>query len=271
MDAFSDLLSGTASLRLPEVRFRDILDILIVAVLIYNIIMWFKTTRAWSLSKGLIVVLLTFAVANYFGFYTVKWIITNSINAGIIALIVLFQPEIRRALEGIGKNKIPSIFAEPPPSFDFNEITDAVFDLAKSSIGALILVERDVGLGDHEKTGVALDAIISKQLIVNIFKDKTPLHDGAVIIKGSRIAAAACILPLTQSKLSSDLGTRHRAAVGVSEVSDADCIVVSEETGKVSLARAGKLRKSITRQELHSILERPKPEKTAFWKEYGKA
>ena len=269
MDSFTDLLTGFAPLRLPEIRFLDVIDVLIVAILIYNIIIWIKSTRAWSLSKGLIFVLISFALANFFGFNTVKWIILNSINAGIIAIIVLFQPEIRRALEGIGKNKI-SFFSDEPRSESTDIIINAVFELARSKIGALILIERDVGLGDHEKTGVALDAIVSRQLIINIFKDKTPLHDGAVIIRQSRVAAAACILPLCQSELSYDLGTRHRAAVGVSEVSDADCIVVSEETGSVSCAKAGKLYKNLSQQELYEMLEHAKSEKTAFWKNYEK-
>jgi diadenylate cyclase len=255
--------------RVPEIRIQDVIDILIVSWLIYKVMMWIKSTRAWSLSKGVILVLLVFVVANYFGFYTIKWIITNSISAGIIALIVLFQPEIRKALEGIGKNKLVDFFTGEDGDIDIAniEVIRAAFEMSRLRMGALILIERSVALGDHENTGISIDALVSTQLLINIFEDKTPLHDGAVIIRESRIAAAACILPLTQSEIGHELGTRHRAAVGASEVSDADIIVVSEETGAVSLAKSGRLYKNLSEQELAEMLEKPKTDKPkAFWK-----
>jgi len=268
MDALRDIISGVLTFRIPEVRPQDIIDILIISWLIYKVMMWIKTTRAWSLSKGLILVFFVFVAANYFELYTVKWLITNGISAGIIALIVLFQPEIRRALEGIGKNRLIPAFATNDSGLGFvnREVLNAAFTMSGVKTGALIIIERDVGLGDHEKTGISLDALVSSELLVNIFEDKTPLHDGAVIIRGDRIAAAACILPLTQSEIGHNLGTRHRAAVGVSEVSDADIIVVSEESGGVSLAKEGKLYKNLSESALAERLEKPKPEiKNRFW------
>jgi len=269
VDTLRDILSGVLTFRVPEIRIQDIIDILIISWLIYKVMMWIKSTRAWSLSKGVIVILLVYVVANYFGFHTIKWIITNGISAGIIALIVLFQPELRKALEGIGKNRLTSFFVEEETDFDFvnTEVVTAAFEMSRVKMGALILIERSVALGDHEKTGISLDALVSSQLLVNIFKDKTPLHDGAAIIKNSRIAAAACILPLTQSEIGHELGTRHRAAVGASEVSDADIIIVSEETGAVSLAKSGKLYKNLSEQDLSEMLEKPKSDKPrAFWR-----
>lgn len=269
MDALKDILSGVLTFRIPEIRVWDIIDIIVVAWLIYKIMMWIRSTRAWSLSKGIIFILIAFLIANNFGIYTVQWIIMNSVSAGIIALIVLFQPEIRKALEGIGSNKlIPSFgYENGESSTVIKEIVTAAFDMARQKTGALILIERNVGLGDHEKTGIPIDAIVSRQLLINIFEDKTPLHDGAVIIRGSRIVAATCILPLTQSEIGHDLGTRHRAAVGASEVSDADIIVVSEETGAVSLARASKLYKKLSEAAILEMLEKPKSDKKkAFWK-----
>jgi diadenylate cyclase len=271
MDALRDIFTGVLTFRIPEIRIQDVIDILIVAWLIYRVMMWIKSTRAWSLSKGVVFVLVTFLLSNYFGFYTLTWLITNGASAGIIALIVLFQPEIRRALEDIGKNKLLSVIALTGDDEDADDITnqiaDAVFDMAKVKTGALILIERKVGLGDHEKTGIKMDALFSEQLLKNIFEDKTPLHDGAVVIRGRRIAAAACILPLTQSEIGHDLGTRHRAAVGASEVSDADIIVVSEETGAVSLARQGRLYRRQSKEQILKLLEQPKHEKKkVFWK-----
>ena len=273
MDSIREILSGTLTFRMPEMRPQDIIDIIIVAWLIYKVLMWIKSTRAWSLSKGLILVLLFFIAANYFGLYTVRWIITNGLSAGLIALIVLFQPEIRRALEGIGKNRWSALISDNDTSFDYvnTEVARAAFNMARVRTGALILIERHVGLGDHEKTGISLDALVSSQLLISIFKDKTPLHDGAVIIKESRIAAAACILPLTNNEIDKELGTRHRAAIGASEVSDADIIVVSEETGNVSFAKSGKLYKNLSQQELTEMLEQAnKQQVRVFWKGWVK-
>lgn len=270
MEALKDILTGVLTFRIPEIRIWDIIDIIVVSWLIYNVMMWIRSTRAWSLSKGIILILIAFLIANNFGIYTVQWIIMNSVSAGIIALIVLFQPEIRKALEGIGSNKlIPSFGGYESDESDTvtKEIVAAAFDMARQKTGALILIEQNVGLGDHEKTGIAIDGLVSRQLLKNIFVDKTPLHDGAVVIRGSRIVAATCILPLTQSEIGHDLGTRHRAAVGASEVSDADIIVVSEETGGVSLARASKLYKNLSEAEILEMLAKPKSDKKkAFWK-----
>lgn len=269
MDYFKDILSGVLTFRIPEIRIQDIIDILIVSWLIYKIMMWIRRTRAWSISKGVVFILLAFLAANYFGLYTVKWIIINSISMGITAIIVLFQPEIRKVLEGIGSNKLIPYFGveEEDDNSALNEIVTAVYEMSRQKTGALILIERNVGLADHEKTGIPIDALVTSQLLINIFEDKTPLHDGAVIIRNSRIIAATCILPLTQSEIGHELGTRHRAALGASEVSDADVIVVSEETGAVSLARASKLYRNLPEKKLLEMLEKSKSDKKkAFWR-----
>jgi len=238
---------------------RDIIDILIVAYFIYKIILWIKETRAWSLFKGVILVLIISALSFMIGFTTIKWIVKTTINVGILALIILFQPELRKALEQLGKGRLamPFLMDSATGSIDQNtvdEIIKAVYAMAKVRTGALILVEREVKLGDLEQTGIRVDAYVTSALLINIFEDKTPLHDGAVIIRNNRIAAASCILPLTASEIGKELGTRHRAAVGASEVSDTYAIVVSEETGNVSLASGGTLVKNLSPEDLRRRL-----------------
>ncbi len=232
-----------AWISIPKIKLPDILEIAIIAFVIYHLINWFKTTRAWSLFKGIGVLMLLWMLAKILEFDAIIWIFGNTIDVGIIALVIVFQPEFRRALEQLGQNSIMSPLFETKDKTErfsdktIDEIVSATFDLAKTKTGALIVIEKDIPLNEFEKSGIALDAVISSQLIMNIFEINTPLHDGAVIVRGNRIVAATSYLPLSEDTgISKDLGTRHRAALGISESSDSLTIVVSEETGKVSVA-----------------------------------
>ena len=249
-----------STLAVSQIRVTDIIDIFIVAYLVYKVMVWIRETRAWSLFKGIAVIFAVSTLASYMQLNTITWIINNTLAVGITAVIVIFQPELRKALEQLGNRKIfPTLFAsvEEDAQSSLNgieEIIIAAFKMSKVKTGALIVIEQEVALGDLEQTGIPIDAIVSSQLLINIFENKTPLHDGAVVIRKSRIAAATCILPLTQSEIGLDLGTRHRAAVGCSEVSDAYVLVVSEETGAVSIARSGKLHKNLSEEKARKIL-----------------
>jgi len=244
-----------AWLSLPKIRITDILEILIIAFAIYHVINWVKQTRAWMIVKGLIMLLIIWLIASILNLNVILWIFFKSINVGIIAVIIVFQPEFRKALEKLGENNFVTPFFNFNDSKDKNErfsdqtvagIVKATFELAKTKTGALIVIEKDVLLNEFEKTGIAIDSLISSQLLINIFEHNTPLHDGAVILRGNRIVAATCYLPLSDNMhLSKDLGTRHRAGIGISEVSDSLTIIVSEETGKVSIATAGSLIRNV--------------------------
>lgn len=253
------------TLRIPSVRITDVIDILLVAGLIYIVIHWIKETRAWTLFRGLVIIMLVSLLSYYLHFYTLTWIIEKTLSVGVIAVIIIFQPELRKALEQIGTGAMTSMsgILQTPTSNGkittetANEIYKACVNLSAERTGALIVIEQHVPMGDISKnSGVVIDGEVTAQLLQNIFVNKTPLHDGAVIIRNNKIAAASCILPVTQKEIGQELGTRHRAAVGGSEDSDAYFIVVSEETGKISVAREGKLKKAITPQELKSILEK---------------
>ena len=254
-----------STLSIPSVHITDIIDIIIVAIVIYTVIHWIKETRAWSLFRGLMVIALFSLLSYNLHFYTITWIIERTFSVGVIAVIIIFQPELRKALEQIGASGFSSVtgLLQTKSSDDRLSPQDAN-EIAEVKTGALIVIERNVSMGDIvSASGVAVDAVISSQLLINIFEDKTPLHDGAVIIRDNRVAAASCILPVTQSEIGQELGTRHRAAVGASEVSDAFIIVVSEETGKISIARDGKLEKAVSeavfRQELLNLCEKTAP------------
>ncbi|MBO7336267.1 MAG: diadenylate cyclase CdaA [Lachnospiraceae bacterium] len=235
---------------MPKFSFLDFIEILIIAWLIYYVAKWIKNTRAWVIVKGLLVIALFWILAEVLHFDVILWILEKTIGVGITAIIILFQPELRKALENLGQRKIvPFAFLGDPRSGrdQFNEKTvdeliKGCFDLAKTRTGALIVIEQEVPLTEYEETGIEVDGVVSAALLINIFEKNTPLHDGAVTVRGNRVTAATCYLPLSDNmKLSKDLGTRHRAAVGVSEVTDAFVIIVSEETGKVSVARNGAL------------------------------
>ncbi len=263
-----------STLSIPSFRITDIIDIILVALLIYIVMIWIKETRAWSLFKGIAVIIVVSIVSYQMHFYTISWIIEKTLSVGIIALIVLFQPEFRKGLEQIGKgNIVTNIFNNDEEGKilkkTMQEIVTAVYKMAKVKTGALIIIEQDVPLGDFEKTGIPIDAIVSSQLLINIFENKTPLHDGAVIIRNNRVSAATCILPLTQMEIGLDLGTRHRAAVGASEESDAYIIVVSEETGLVSVAYGGKLYRNLSESDLIKMISKgskPTSKGIKLWK-----
>lgn len=240
---------------LPEISVIDVLEILLIAFAIYHISIWVKNTRAWTLVKGIIVLFLCYVLAYLLDMHVIVWIFDKTLAIGITALMIVFQPELRRALEQLGQKKIVSSIIpfedQREKNIRFsdrsvNELVKATVELAKEKTGALIILEKDINLSEYERTGINLDSVISSQLLINIFEHNTPLHDGAVIIRGDRIVAATCYLPLSDNMgLSKELGTRHRAAVGISEVSDSMTIIVSEETGMISVAIGGKLLRNI--------------------------
>ena len=247
-----------------QIRRTDIVEVIILSFLIYQVMAWIKKTRAWSLLKGFAVLLIFIFLAWRFQLNTILWLARNVFSLGITALVIVFQPELRRALEQLGqKNLINSVFSFDSSKEDsarfsdktVNELVKAVFEMAKVKTGALIVLERNTPLNEYERTGITLDSILSSQLWINIFEHNTPLHDGAVIVRENRIVSATCYLPLSDNLfLSKELGTRHRAAVGISEVTDSVTIVVSEETGKVSVAAGGELQRDLTQEELRGQL-----------------
>ena len=240
---------------LPKVSVIDVLEIVILAFVIYHVALWIKNTRAWTLLKGIIVLLACYVIAYILGMNVIVWIFERTISIGITALMIVFQPELRRALEELGQKNIVSTLIpfddtrnqnERFSERSINEIVKATVEMAKVKTGALIIIEKDIDLSGYERTGIELDSTISSQLLINIFEHNTPLHDGAVIIRGDRIVSATCYLPLSDNMgLSKELGTRHRAGVGISEVTDSLTIIVSEETGRISVAVGGKLLRNI--------------------------
>ena len=242
-------------LSLPKISLIDILEICILAFSFYHIIFWVKRTRAWSLLKGIVFLVFVYLIAYFLNMTIILWIFNKMVALGITVLAIVFQPELRKALEELGRRNFFSSLISFEDSRDIslrfsdesvNEIVRATIELAKAKTGALIIMEREINLAEYERTGIMIDSKISSQLLVNIFEHNTPLHDGAVIIRNDRITAATCYLPLSDNLgLSKELGTRHRAGVGISEVSDSMTIIVSEETGKISLAIHGKLIRNV--------------------------
>ncbi len=239
------------------VRIQDCLDILIVAYIIYKGIGLLRETRAMQLIKGILVLLIIFQLSSWFQLSVLNYLLLNTLQFGVIAMLVVFQPELRRALEKVGRSKFGEIIKMDNPNSPeaitqtVEKIADCVSTLSKNRIGALIVIERKTKVGDIVRTGVTIDSEISAELLVNIFIPNTPLHDGAVVLRENRIVAAACFLPLTQNQeLNVELGTRHRAALGMSETSDAVIVVVSEETGKISIALEGSLTRNLTVESL---------------------
>ena len=238
---------------------RNLLDIIIVAVVIYQVLKMFMHTRANSVIKGIAIVLLFTWVSELLNLNALNWLLQQVLGAGVILVIVLFQPELRRALEQIGRKRYWSSLIvnrqQRKSQGLVDELVSALTDLSRKRIGALIVIERRTGLNDLIETGTRLDAEISAALVENIFEPNTPLHDGAVIIRDDRIVAAACILQLTDdNSLSRELGTRHRAAIGASETTDAVALIVSEETGIISTARDGKLSRHLDKKALTTLL-----------------
>ena len=252
-------------LYIPRITWTDIIEIVIIAFVIYNVMVWIKNTKAWVLLKGIIIVVIFALIAYILNLKTILWIAGKTISVGIIALVIIFQPELRRALEQLGRKKILfGLFrfndgrekGERFSSKTAEEIVRACFDMGAAYTGALIVIEQDMVLEEYEKTGIAVDGLVTSQLLINIFEHNTPLHDGAVIIRGDRVVAATCYLPLSDNNnLNKALGTRHRAGVGISEVTDSMTIIVSEETGRVSVAVGGELIHDIDADSLKNKLE----------------
>ena len=249
----------------PQIRVVDAVEILIITFLFYQIILWIKNTKAWMLLRGILVVALFILVAAVFKMYTILWIAQNSLPVMATAVVIIFQPELRRALEKLGEKQfVPNMVALDKRGKDnvrfsqktIDGIVEASFAMGAVKTGALIVVEQAIMLTEYESTGIALDCIVSPQVLINIFEHNTPLHDGAIIVRGDRIVSATCYLPLSDNMgISKEMGTRHRAAVGMSEVSDALIVTLSEETGYVSVAMGGQLVRIVTPEYLKKRLE----------------
>ena len=269
--------------RVSGIRWTDIVEMIILSFLLYQILVWIKNTRAWSLLKGILVIAVFILIAAQFEMTTILWIVENMFGVAVTAVIVILQPELRKAVEELGrKNIITSIvpfeLGKNPGEGRFsdrtiNEITKACVEMGKVKTGALIVVQQNQPLEEYERTGIDVDGIVTSQLLINIFEHNTPLHDGAVIIRGNRVTSATCYLPLSDNMaLSKDLGTRHRAGVGISEATDSLTVIVSEETGKISVAYEGNLSRGLSGEELKEKLKaiQNKPEeesrKRILWK-----
>lgn len=254
--------------RMTSIRIADIAEIIIIAFLLYHILIWIKDTKAWSLLKGILVIAVFVMLAYYFEMNTILWIVNNLFSVALVAIVIILQPELRKAIEEIGKKKYFSSIIIPFADITrggmtegrfsdktINEITRACVEMGRAKTGALIVIEQNESLAEYERTGIDVDAIVTNQLLINIFEHNTPLHDGAVIVRGNRITSATCYLPLSDNmKLSKDLGTRHRAGVGISENTDSMTVIVSEETGKISVAYEGKLTRNLDSETLKEQL-----------------
>ena len=280
------LTNYTDVLHIPAVGWTDIVEILIIAVLVYYTILWVKNTRAYSLLKGFLFIIAFVVLAALFNMTTILWIVQNVTSIAVIALIVILQPELRTAMEELGqKNIFAALFREGSRGGDglfsdktISEIVRACVAMARVKTGALIVIRQNTPLREWERTGIDLDAVVSSQLLINIFEKNTPLHDGAVIVRGNRVTSATCYLPLSDNMaLSKDLGTRHRAGVGISEATDSMTVIVSEETGKISVAYGGNLDRNLSgdalKEKLKAIQNKPEEEtkKRILWKGRSKS
>jgi diadenylate cyclase len=271
---------------ISSITVTNIVEILILAFLVYKILLWIKNTKAWTLLKGILILIGCVMVVYILQMDTLIYIVNRVFDIAIIAAVIIFQPELRRALEQLGEKQI---FAAVLPIKDMNrdvterfsdktvnEIVKASMEMGKVKTGALIVIEQNLRLDEYERTGIVLDSVVTSQLLINIFEHNTPLHDGAVVIRGNRITAATCYLPLSDNMmLSKELGTRHRAGVGISEVTDSLTVIVSEETGSVSVAYKGELQRNITADVLKERLvmlqnKSVAPKKFQFWKGWNK-
>lgn len=249
---------------LPPFSFTNILEIVIIAVFVYECLVWIKNTRAWVLLRGIVVIVLFALVAAILHLSTILWLLEKASTAAILCVVIIFQPELRKALEQLGSR---SFIAEIMPLDEanaaatgsiVNELVRATFEMAKKKTGALIVIQQTQSLKDIEATGIQINGLVTSQLLINIFEKNTPLHDGAVVIVGDRVTAATCYLPLSDNMvISKDFGTRHRAALGISEITDSITIVVSEETGRVSVAENGKLIRIPDAEALRAQLPSP--------------
>jgi len=258
---------------------KDIIDILIVSYIIYKVLNMVRGTRAIQLLKGILVLVLIWALSTLLDLYTLKWLMNQMFTFGVLAIFIIFQPELRRGLEQLGRGRFFGRSAENDEETSklIGEVIKAVNHLARRKIGALIVFERETGLNEYTESGIPMRSVVSSELLINIFIPNTPLHDGALIMQGNQIAAAACYLPLSENPfISKELGTRHRAAIGISEVADSVSVVVSEETGQISLAINGQIVRDIKEEslisKLHEELSAKSPLKersSAFWKRKG--
>ena len=249
-----------SDLHMPTIHWTDVVEVFILTFLSYEILVWIKNTRAWALLKGVLVIAIFVLIAALFRMNTIVWIVTNVFNIAAIAIVVMLQPELRKAMEELGQKKLfVSIFPLDSSKSEegrfsdrtINEIVKASVEMGKAKTGALIVIEQEQPLGEFERTGIDVDAIVSSQLLINIFEHNTPLHDGAVIVRGNRVVSATCYLPLSDNMaLSKELGTRHRAGVGISEVTDSLTVIVSEENGKISVAYNGQLERGLDAERL---------------------
>ena len=247
---FENIVSG--------VGVTDILDIMIVTFIIYKLLDFIRETRAEQLAKGLLVLVVATLLSKVLQLYTLHWILSGVMTVGLIAVVVIFQPELRRGLEYLGRSKFSNVLSEvdkEEAKYMVGQLVEAIDSMSVSRTGALIVIEREISLSDIVETGTVIDAVISAQMVGNIFYEGAPLHDGALIIRGNRLYAAGCVLPLTQNKnLNKELGTRHRAGIGITENSDALVIIVSEETGIISVAQNGKLTRFLDVKKIEKSL-----------------
>lgn len=267
--------SNSEKFSMPSVTWTDFIEILVIAFLVYEIMLWIKNTHAWSLLKGIVVIIVFLLLAELFEMSTILWIANKLFTVAATAVVVIFQPELRRALERLGRKNFFSSVITFDPNYSIggrfsdrtiSEIMRACNEMAKVKTGALIVIEQNTSLAEIERTGIEVDATLSSQLLINIFEHNTPLHDGAVIVRGDRVVAATCYLPLSDNlSLSKELGTRHRAGVGVSEVTDSLTLIVSEETGRISIAYDGELIRNVNdetmRRKLEQLQNKPSAEK----------
>ncbi len=255
-----------STIYIPKIGVGDIVEIAILTVLLYMFIDWIQRTRAYMLLRGIFVVFLFVGICIVFNFNAILWVLQQLASVGLLSLVIIFSPELRKALESLGNNGIFSRFIrldgtgernERFPDSVINDIVSAVSDMSEEKTGALIVIEQNIMLNEYVETGIRLDSLVSRQLLVNIFEHNTPLHDGAVIMRGGRLLAATCYLPLSENvSISKRYGTRHRAGLGISEVSDSFTIIVSEETGRISCAYMGSLTTltpGTLREQLHYV------------------
>lgn len=251
---------------------KPFIEILVLWFVYYTLLIFLKGTRAIQVLRGLVILVVAFFLAQYLGLYTLDWILSRLLAISVIAFLILFQPELRRGLASLGTRRILNIL--PSEAKIIEELTDAVLLLSGRKIGALIAIEREAGLGPYLESGVPVDGRISNELLCTIFAPNTPLHDGAAVIRGDRIAVAGCLFPLTENpKISKLLGTRHRAAIGLTEETDAIVIVISEETGGISIAIGGKLTRQLDKDGLARILKnlyRPRQRSQNVWKQLAR-
>ena len=256
MDMILERLSSyleIMSLRSFNIRWQDIVEVIIISFLLYQIMAWIKHTKVWLLMKGIVIIIAFILLAVVFQMHTIIWIVEHVLSIAVTAMIVILQPELRHALEELGRKSFVTNLITFEKATDerfsdktVNDLVKASFEMGKVKTGALMVIEQNVLLTEYERTGIEVDGLISSQLLINIFEHNTPLHDGAVVIRGNRVVSATCYLPLSDNmEISKELGTRHRAGVGISEVTDALTIIVSEETGHVSVTYEGKLYRNL--------------------------